>query len=207
MCKTDPTWKDLTAGDPYPGYTLNSASKRDADRPRTASPIIVSEDEEIPHSQQQPSSILHQNFQPEGECTSQEEDIADVVQRQSGTASERTPPRQGVRRNAHGHDMDDPDEDFQTEDNLRRGRSADSKTVLSTPTKVTPAEKRKVASQETVLRRSERSLRSDAPGTSSPKPDGREPFKSPQVLTGTKEPVKKKAGPGRPAKKARNGKH
>jgi hypothetical protein len=96
MCEPNPTWEDITAGDPSPGYTLNSASKRDAQRPRMAAPITVSEDDEIPTSQHQTPSTLHRNSQPDDECTSQEEVVVDVVALQRGSVSEGTPPRRGV---------------------------------------------------------------------------------------------------------------
>jgi hypothetical protein len=82
----------------------------------------------------------------------------------------------------------------------------DPKPVVTPPRKVTTTDKRSSAAQSASLRRSIRGLKSDDLGPSSPKQDGREPFKSPVVLTGTKDNGKKKAGPGRPAKKSRNAK-
>jgi hypothetical protein len=81
--------------------------------------------------------------------------------------------------------MDDPNNDFQNEDILRCTRSADPKPAPSPGKKLTAAEKRKSTAPSSALQRSKRSLRSDVAGFSSLKQEGREPFKSPQVLTGT----------------------
>ena len=206
ICEPNPTWGDTKAGDPAPRHALNSASKRDAQRPRSAAPISVSDDDDIPTSQHQTPLALFRNSEEDDDCTSLDEVPADAVSAQSGSASDGTPPRLGVRRNPHGHDVDDPDDDFQNEEQLPRSRFADPKTTSSPAKKLTAAEKRKSAVHAAPVRRSERSLRSDATGSTSPRQEGREPFKSPQVLSGTTNCGKKKAGPRRPPKKLRNGK-
>jgi hypothetical protein len=91
MGKPNQTWEDILAGDPSPGYTLNSASRKDATRPPRPTPINVSDDEENPDSQQQVPLALQQISQPNDECTSQEEDLAELVHIQGGDRSDGTP--------------------------------------------------------------------------------------------------------------------